>query len=565
MKSDFKKIFSSYKIIDFLYLAMLLATVLILIDASYIPSDTGTSLSHSSMSPYNTGWDIINSDGTYSSVTLPVDNNAKAEGPVAVTRILDKTECDDVNHIFIFTVHSSIKIYINGNLKYSFGDFADSTFKVPPVAYHAFLLEDRYAGKRITIVTDSGLDKYRGRINSMYIGDRASELIYLLNRNIFAIFTSMLLFALFLIFFIMWISFGRVFKSRSLLYLSLASLFISVWGLSETRIPQFFLHNSEIFNVFNYQVFFLIEMSIIGFFICSRNNYIVRMTRKISFIPVINLIVCDSCLYLGIADLDVTLIFTHFCMITIAVLEIIFDINYRNINRNRKGSRFIEFNPSAIGFMLFALCIMIDIIRYYLSLSSDNASFTRVGILIYVITLGIQSLKGSVNIIMVERESQIYKQLALHDGLTNLSNRTAYQEKLASLNASPTGRVKTIIAMFDINNLKTVNDSLGHEAGDRYIKNCAYFINSYFRDFATLYRIGGDEFSVICSLDDKKKFYNAFEEMKKNLSAADRSKINYAYGYAEFDKAVDETLYDTVKRSDERMYAKKTDIKNGMS
>ena len=53
--------------------------------------------------------------------------------------------------------------------------------------------------------------------------------------------------------------------------------------------------------------------------------------------------------------------------------------------------------------------------------------------------------------------------------------------------------------------------------------------------------------------------------MKKNLSAADRSKINYAYGYAEFDKAVDETLYDTVKRSDERMYAKKTDIKNGMS
>ena len=169
------------------------------------------------------------------------------------------------------------------------------------------------------------------------------------------------------------------------------------------------------------------------------------------------------------------------------------------------------------------------------------------------------------NIIMVERESQIYKQLALHDGLTNLSNRTAYQEKLASLNASPTGRVKTIIAMFDINNLKTVNDSLGHEAGDRYIKNCAYFINSYFRDFATLYRIGGDEFAVICSLDDKKKFYNAFEEMKKNLSAADRSKINYAYGYAEFDKAVDETLYDTVKRSDERMYAKKTDIKNGMS
>ena len=111
MKSDFKKIFSSYKIIDFLYLAMLLATVLILIDASDIPSDTGTSLSHSSMSPYNTGWDIINSDGTYSSVTLPVYNNAKAEGPVAVTRILDKTECDDVNHIFIFTVHSVLSSF----------------------------------------------------------------------------------------------------------------------------------------------------------------------------------------------------------------------------------------------------------------------------------------------------------------------------------------------------------------------------------------------------------------------------------------------------------------------
>ena len=119
--------------------------------------------------------------------------------------------------------------------------------------------------------------------------------------------------------------------------------------------------------------------------------------------------------------------------------------------------------------------------------------------------------------------------------------------------------------MFDLNDLKKINDEQGHEAGDLYIKNCAYFINGFFRDFSTLFRIGGDEFALICSLDDKRKFYTAYAEMLHEYKETDKAQINFAYGYAEFNPVIDHNLYDTIKRADQVMYACKTRMKKNVS
>ena len=81
----------------------------------------------------------------------------------------------------------------------------------------------------------------------------------------------------------------------------------------------------------------------------------------------------------------------------------------------------------------------------------------------------------------------------MKDILTGLYSRNAYDEWERD-NQHPD---KTAIVMLDLNNLKKCNDRYGHEAGDTYLKKASEMITNAFSQENTVYRIGGDEFSVI--------------------------------------------------------------------
>ena len=85
-----------------------------------------------------------------------------------------------------------------------------------------------------------------------------------------------------------------------------------------------------------------------------------------------------------------------------------------------------------------------------------------------------------------------------HDSLTGLANRTLFEDRLnqAILKAK---RHNTKIAIFfmDLNKFKSINDTLGHKAGDIVLKNVSKRIKEIIRQEDTLARIGGDEFTII--------------------------------------------------------------------
>ena len=89
------------------------------------------------------------------------------------------------------------------------------------------------------------------------------------------------------------------------------------------------------------------------------------------------------------------------------------------------------------------------------------------------------------------------------DPLTNVNNRMAYEDKENFLQSeiNSGNDVEFAIGMFDVNNLKLINDSKGHEAGDEYlIRSCRLICNVFKR--SPVYRVGGDEFIVILRGDD---------------------------------------------------------------
>lgn len=85
--------------------------------------------------------------------------------------------------------------------------------------------------------------------------------------------------------------------------------------------------------------------------------------------------------------------------------------------------------------------------------------------------------------------------LSFHDILTGLYNRTYFEEELTRLECRRGGSVGLIL--FDLDGLKLVNDSFGHEHGDNLLMQTAELIQGCFRESDVVARIGGDEFAVV--------------------------------------------------------------------
>lgn len=156
------------------------------------------------------------------------------------------------------------------------------------------------------------------------------------------------------------------------------------------------------------------------------------------------------------------------------------------------------------------------------------------------------------------------KQLARTDALTGAFNKYSFKELEKKINRKIKNNSidEFSVVICDINNLKFINDTLGHTAGDKYINNALKLIKKIFK-INTIYRIGGDEFSFILTDNDyyvRDYLYEKFIiENNKNKEA---NKVTLAIGIADYYKNSDLSLNDVFKRADEKMYEFKKEFKS---
>lgn len=161
------------------------------------------------------------------------------------------------------------------------------------------------------------------------------------------------------------------------------------------------------------------------------------------------------------------------------------------------------------------------------------------------------------------RELGSVKQLAYKDALTHVKNKTAFLEMKEDLNVQiQNGEIEELgIVVLDINDLKVINDTRGHEAGDLYIQEACSIICKKFTH-SPVYRIGGDEFVVILrgtDYADREKLFETLDlQMEKNLGTGH---IVMAAGMSEFQKRRDYGFDSVFKRADYKMYERKKELK----
>ncbi len=155
-------------------------------------------------------------------------------------------------------------------------------------------------------------------------------------------------------------------------------------------------------------------------------------------------------------------------------------------------------------------------------------------------------------------------EMARRDELTGTKNKNAYHEAETKLQEKIDAHRSDsfAIVLCDINELKMINDTRGHKAGDSYIRHSCKMICTIFAH-SPVFRVGGDEFVVILTGSDFTNREDLFRELKRQI---DNNMVTgegpvVAAGMAEYQSLEDRSVKDVFNRADARMYEDKNRLK----
>lgn len=157
--------------------------------------------------------------------------------------------------------------------------------------------------------------------------------------------------------------------------------------------------------------------------------------------------------------------------------------------------------------------------------------------------------------------------VAYKDSLTNVRNVNAYTESKGVIEKDVKNGTITefAVVVFDLNDLKIVNDTQGHDAGDKYIQDGCRLICRVFKH-SPVFRIGGDEFVAFLTNDDynnRDELFGSFnEQVEHNM---ENGGVIVSAGLGFYDPKKDSGYDDVFARADESMYERKKELKKRKS
>ena len=161
----------------------------------------------------------------------------------------------------------------------------------------------------------------------------------------------------------------------------------------------------------------------------------------------------------------------------------------------------------------------------------------------------------------LREKNKMISAMAFLDGLTGVKNKNAHLEMVRRIDKQIIeGTAKFAVCMLDVNNLKQINDNLGHEEGDKIIIGCCYTLCKGF-SHSPVFRIGGDEFVAIIEGDDYENRQQIYDKLCRKEIEVKNVKYNFAVGMATFNAGTDHCFNDTFKRADQDMYLNKKAMK----
>lgn len=410
-------------------------------------------------------------------------------------------------------------------------------------------------------------DSY-GRIDDVYIGMSSGVVKQILQDRLAGALISFLLVIVGILMcsLFIFVKYSNKFKkikdlgwsNKTIIYLGFLTICMGIYSSMETYFWQFMIGKSQIFQIASYIALFFIGIlvGLIGREILTDNKKI--LANSIYWLSIIFFILATILNFTGILEYHYVMRYIYLYGALLSI--IVFLEGYTYIKEQKSISSSLLF-----GVCLFSVTFACDCIRYISEGANDVCAYTRIGFLVLVICIFINSVGSVIKMMQKGLYADLYEQMANMDPLTNLYNRNALLLDETRLNELIRNDSLVGVVMFDVNELKYVNDTFGHEQGDILIKAAAELINSTFGKGGKCYRVGGDEFISVLVHEDIKKVYDdklsqfISQVEEYNKAESHQHKVKIAYGFYYSNKEEFDEIW---KKADTLMYEKKKQMKN---
>lgn len=260
----------------------------------------------------------------------------------------------------------------------------------------------------------------------------------------------------------------------------------------------------------------------------------------------------------------------RYIFLTLQIAAFVFATVYTTIALVKEKDSFSKGRLSTLSISSLVMAGAILAQVWYPNFPVYSMGLTVSSVIIYVFIVSAQRTQFQKALVESEhkrhaqsKEIDYARQLAYIDPLTGVKNKHAFVELESTLDEMI--RKKEInefsLIIFDLNDLKTVNDTLGHEMGDKYITKSCQLISQYFPG-EEIFRFGGDEFVLIIQGESYQDRYRRLDDFNKYIEGNNESDyIVIAAGISDYIPEKDNTLRSIFLRADERMYARKRRLK----
>ena len=337
------------------------------------------------------------------------------------------------------------------------------------------------------------------------------------------------------------------------LFLALFLFLSGMWVVCDSQFPMLFSGNTVRVVFLSFVTFMAMPVSLLLYV-----RQVLRRQRRIldalCLAQVQNLLVMLACYLLRRKEPYSTLIVCHALLVCSmgAVLCLC-------VRERRRGN--LETQGIISGFVLFGICGIAAMALFYLMPGRNYAYLYSIGLMLFALCLACANMKKLYVQMEKSVHAETYQKMAYSDALTGLENRMALEKRQTQM----PDRVTYVL--FDLNDLKGINDHYGHSAGDTAIIAAAESIREAFQGLGRCYRIGGDEFLAVLEDASDQELLDAEQTMYQYLEQKSRGlpyEVTVAMGAAR-STGPEETEDSLFSRADERMYQRKEQMKKERS
>ncbi len=470
-----------------------------------------------------------------------VQDDTAPMGTRTVYSWLMDAHCETGDYLCFYVSNNHVEVTVDGERVYSLhSSDEDPVARSVSSNWCIIPLEPEDAGKRFTVeLTPLIADMLPSEVEFL-VGSNYNIVLGQLRDDTPQLILSMLCIALGLIIFMIQ-CYLQIFTGTSQwdqMFMGVFSIILGIWRITDIRsAPLIFSGNPKLLGYVSIGMLFLASPALIQF---VSIHFQEKQARKVYILTIVISalgMVALLAQLLGQFDMGESRILSHIALAVGMVMVIVASFYGRKSSKGAKSKLNWKLLP------LLAIGIALDFLVYYIHRSSSELIFTC---LFFLIFLSISFIGG-----FRETSKMVYRDIR-----TGLYNKARWNELMQMDADAHIG-----ILVIDMNGLKRVNDTYGHEAGDRMIIAFADILRNTLPSSCVICRWGGDEFMVMFTRTSRKSLdhytealYRATEEYN---STGPEVELYFAMGAVLAEEHPGMTCSEMARLADERMYHNK--------